>query len=78
MICDHHIDTIVPARESMYGVPPGKWKLDLIADAFKSIPRGREGDHTSLDMQNHIDVRRHSLYCEARVGDVQLNHEPAN
>ncbi|KLO41377.1 hypothetical protein ABW17_14145 [Mycobacterium nebraskense] len=78
MIRNHHVDTIIPARESMYWVPSRKWKLNLVAESFKGIPRGRESDCTGLDMQNHIDVPCRSLYREAGMGNMQLNHEAAN
>jgi hypothetical protein len=74
----HHVDTVIPPHESMYSVPFPKWKLDLVAEALESLSRFREGDCASLDMQDHIDVRRHSLYREASMGDMQLNHEPTN
>jgi hypothetical protein len=73
-IRNHHVDTIIPASESMYWTPFPQRKLDLVAKAFESLPRGWEGNCTSLNMENHIDVRRRSLHGEASMREVQLNH----
>jgi hypothetical protein len=78
VIRHHYVDTVIPADESMYRVCSPTWKLDLVAEALESTSRGREGDRTSLDVQDHIDVRRGLLYRKASMRDVQLNHEPAN
>ena len=78
VVCNHHVDSIIVALEPMYWVAFPMWKFELVAEALKSFPCGREGDRARLDMQNHIDVRRCSLYTQAGMGNMQLDHEPAN